>query len=195
MAITNTKNQHGLYHMTYDDVLIAGFGGQGVLLAGKLLAWAGMLDGLHVTWFPSYGAEMRGGTANCTVVMSKEEIGSPVVDSPHVLVAFNQASVDKFMARVKRGGLVILNSSLVIKEPSRAGVRVIRVPANDIAAELGDVRVANMVMLGAYIKATGNVGMVSVARALEQALPARRKGLAAMNMTALKRGGSEAGND
>ena len=181
--------------MIYNDVLIAGFGGQGVLLAGKLLAWAGMLEGLHVTWFPSYGAEMRGGTANCTVIMSDEDIGSPVVDSPGALVALNQASLDKFMARVKTGGVILFNSPLAGTGVSRAGVKIIKVPANEIAAELGDLKVANMVMLGAYLEATGVVKMKNVAKALEQVLPARRKSFTSMNMAALERGGIVVGND
>lgn len=177
----------------HNDVLIAGFGGQGVLLAGKLLAWAGMLEGRHVTWFPSYGAEMRGGTANCTVIISDEEIGSPVVDNPGALVALNQASADKFAAKVSRGGFIILNSSLVKKVVKRPGVKVIEVPANELAAGLGNARVVNMVMLGAYLKLSGAASIKNVAKAMDETLPARNKGLLPLNMAALAQGFSLAG--
>jgi len=181
--------------MIYNDVLIAGYGGQGVLLAGKLLAWAGMAQGLNVTWFPSYGAEIRGGTANCTVIMSDEEIGSPVVDSPGALIAMNQASADKFTGRIKKGGVILLNSSLAKVDVIRAGVRVIKIPANEIAEELGDVKVVNMVMLGAYIKAVATVSRKNVVKAVEAALPERRRSLLPMNIEALERGGSMVGDD
>jgi 2-oxoglutarate ferredoxin oxidoreductase subunit gamma len=177
-----------LCSLMYKDVLIAGFGGQGVLLAGKLLAWAGMRHGLHVTWFPSYGAEMRGGTANCTVIMSDQEIGSPVVDSPGTLLALNQASADKFASRVHRGGVVILNSSLVKTDMVRPGVRVVKVPANEIAERLGDLKVVNMVMLGAYLEAAGALGLEEAASALEELLPARHSRLVPMNIAALESG-------
>jgi len=174
--------------MTQTDVIIAGFGGQGVLLAGKLLAWAGMLDGLHVTWFPSYGAEMRGGTANCTVIISKEEIGSPVVDRPAALIAMNQASFDKFMPRVASGGVAVVNSSLARNTTPRRGVRLVHVPANDIARQLGDPRTLNIVMLGAYIKASGAIGLKGVIKALDEVLPERYKELIPINVEALKLG-------
>ena len=167
---------------------MAGFGGQGVLLAGKLLAWAGMLEGRHVTWFPSYGAEMRGGTANCTVIISEVEIGSPVVDSPKVLVAFNQASADKFAKSVGKGGLIILNSSLVKSEVKRPGVRVVRLPANEIAESLGEVKAVNMVMLGAYLRLSGAVDRKSVEKALDESIPARRKAMVPVNIAALTQG-------
>lgn len=179
--------------MRYNDVLIAGFGGQGVLLSGKLLAWAGMLDGLHVTWFPSYGAEMRGGTANCTVIMSGTEIGSPVVDRPSALIALNQESVDKFGPKLVRGGLIVLNSSLAREGFSRRGVKVVEVPANELASGLGNPRVANLVMLGAYLRASGPVDMNSVEKALHELLPERHKGLLSVNMAALELGYRQAG--
>jgi len=177
----------------YSDVVIAGFGGQGVLLSGKILAWAGMLKGMHVTWFPSYGAEMRGGTANCTVVMSDEEIGSPVVDRPGALIALNQESVDKFASRVAPGGIIVLNSSLARKDISRKGVTVVKVPANDLAEELGNPRVVNVVMLGAYIACSGAIDEKSVVKAVESVLPERHRGLLGVNVAALKRGMSLAG--
>jgi 2-oxoglutarate ferredoxin oxidoreductase subunit gamma len=174
--------------MIYKDVIIAGFGGQGVLLAGKLLAWAGMLEGRRVTWFPSYGAEIRGGTANCTVVISDEDIGSPVVDKPAALIALNQASADRFAVRVDRGGVILLNSSLVKKDIKLRGVKVLKLPANDIAGELGDLRIANMVMLGAYLKASGVLSLASVCKALDEVISARNKSVIPLNKAALERG-------
>src|SRR5512146_1905040 len=131
----------------YQDVIIAGFGGQGVLMAGKLLASAGMLEGKHVTWFPSYGAEIRGGTANCTVIISASEIGSPVVQHPAAMLIFNEASFVKFEKRIKEGGHLFLNSSLVQTPSNRHDIIRIEIRANDIAEDLGDSRIANMVML------------------------------------------------
>lgn len=137
--------------------VFAGFGGQGVILAGKLLAQAAANYGLQVTWLPSYGPEMRGGTANCTVVLSDESIGSPVVDNPAVLVAMNLPSLDRFEKTVASGGTIVVNSSLISRPVERNDVRVLSMPANDIALSLGNAQAANMVALGAVIKATGTV--------------------------------------
>jgi 2-oxoglutarate ferredoxin oxidoreductase subunit gamma len=137
--------------------VFAGFGGQGVILAGKLLAQAAANCGLQVTWLPSYGPEMRGGTANCTVVLSDESIGSPVVDNPTVLVAMNLPSLDRFEKTVASGGTIVVNSSLISRPVERNDVRVLSMPANDIALSLGNAQAANMVALGAVIKATGTV--------------------------------------
>jgi len=172
----------------YQDVMIAGFGGQGVLLAGKLLAYAGMLEGKRVTWFPSYGAEIRGGTANCTVIISSDEIGSPVVQSPIAMLIFNEASFKKFENRIKPGGQLFLNTSLVPDSSTRSDITRIELKANDIAGDLGDTRVANMVMLGAFIKKTNVVALESVLTALQQVLPARRYSMIPLNENALKRG-------
>ena len=137
--------------------VFAGFGGQGVILAGKILAQAGSDRGLQVTWLPSYGPEMRGGTANCTVVLSEEPIGSPVVDNPTALVAMNLPSLDKFEETVAESGTILINSSLITRPIQRSDVQVLRVPANDIAVSLGSSQAANMVALGAIIKATETV--------------------------------------
>jgi 2-oxoglutarate ferredoxin oxidoreductase subunit gamma len=134
--------------------VFAGFGGQGVILAGKLLAQAGADYGLHVTWLPSYGPEMRGGTANCTVVLSTEPIGSPVVDNPTALVAMNLPSLDRFESTVIDAGTIVVNSSLIARPIERNDVRGLSVPANDIALSLGNLRAANMVALGTLIRAT-----------------------------------------
>jgi 2-oxoglutarate ferredoxin oxidoreductase subunit gamma len=172
----------------HQDVMIAGFGGQGVLLTGKLLAYAGMIEGKHVTWFPSYGAEIRGGTANCTVIISSDEIGSPIVQNPSAMMIFNDASFKKFEKRIKPSGHLFLNTSLVHEPPSRSDITRIEIEANDIADGLGDIRVSNMVMLGAYLKKTGVVSLESVIAALQQALPARRQSLIPLNVSALQRG-------
>ncbi len=172
----------------YQDVIIAGFGGQGVLVAGKLLAYAGMLEGKHVTWFPSYGAEIRGGTANCTVIISSSDIGSPVVQNPSTMMIFNEASFQKFETRIRHGGLIFLNTSLVKAPFKRSDITHIKIPANDIAEELGDIRISNMVMLGAFLKKTGVVALDSVLAALKQVLPSRRHFLIPLNESALKRG-------
>jgi 2-oxoglutarate ferredoxin oxidoreductase subunit gamma len=172
----------------YQDVVIAGFGGQGVLLAGKLLAYAGMLEGRNVTWFPSYGAEIRGGTANCTVIISSEEIGSPVVQNPSSMLIFNEASFKKFEKRIRQNGQLFVNTSLVHEAPTREDLTRIEVRANDIAEALGDIRVSNMVMLGAFLKKTGVVTLESVLSALREVLPQRRHSLMPLNENALKRG-------
>jgi 2-oxoglutarate ferredoxin oxidoreductase subunit gamma len=139
--------------------VFAGFGGQGVILAGKLLAQAGADYELQVTWLPSYGPEMRGGTANCTVVVSDEPIGSPVVDNPTALVAMNLPSLNRFEKTVAEAGTIVVNSSLITQSPQRNDVHVLNVPANDIAVSLGNARAANMVALGAIVKATGVVSL------------------------------------
>lgn len=134
--------------------VFAGFGGQGVMLAGKLLAQAGVNYGLEVTWLPSYGPEMRGGTANCTVLLSDEPIGSPVVDHPTALVAMNLPSLDRFEKTVAAAGVIVVNSSLINRSIERNDVQVLSVPANDIAVSLGNPKVANVVTLGAVVKVT-----------------------------------------
>jgi 2-oxoglutarate ferredoxin oxidoreductase subunit gamma len=173
----------------YQDVMIAGFGGQGVLLVGKLLAHAGMLEGKRVTWFPSYGAEIRGGTANCTVIIADEEIGSPVIQQPSAMLILNEASFLKFEQRIRPEGLLFLNTSLVQRPSGRADVRRIDIRANDIAGDLGDIRIANMVMLGAFIKKTGVVALGSLLEALKAVLPTRRHSLLPLNERALRCGG------
>ncbi len=142
----------------YQDVIVAGFGGQGVMLIGTLLAYAAMEDGLNVTYMPVYGPEMRGGTANCTVVVSKDDIGSPIIHLPKSLIAMNRPSLDKFQPRVQDGGVVVVNSSLVdMALADTARVQAVGVPANEIADSLGNTKMANMVAIGAYAQLTGVV--------------------------------------
>ena len=141
------------------DVIMAGFGGQGILLIGKMLAYAGMREGMEVSWLPSYGPEMRGGTANCTVVISDKPVGSPVIRSPRAVVAMNLPSLEKFEPDVRKGGLLLINSSLINRGAQRDDLTVIEVPANEMASDLGNPRGANMVALGAYLGATDAVSM------------------------------------
>ncbi len=170
-------------------VVFAGFGGQGVLLAGKILARAGMEAGLAVTWLPSYGPEMRGGTANCTVVLSDEPIGSPIVERPDLVLAMNGPSLDRFEPRVARGGAVVINTSLVQRGLRRGDVGGILVAANDLARELGEPRVANMVALGAVVRALVVVPLERVKEAMEAELGAKARGnIVALNAQALDRG-------
>jgi 2-oxoglutarate ferredoxin oxidoreductase subunit gamma len=178
----------------YQDVMMAGFGGQGVLLAGKLLAYAAMIEGKQVTWFPSYGAEIRGGTANCTVIISTDEIGSPVVQNPSTMIIFNTASFKKFEKRIKPGGHLFLNTSLVHEQPTRSDLLRIDVAANDIADDLGDSRISNMVMLGAFIQKTCVVQNESVIAALKHVLPAKRHALIPLNVNGLQRGAEASQN-
>lgn len=160
-----------------ERIIISGFGGQGVMLIGRLLAYAGMIEGKKVAWMPSYGPEMRGGTANCTVLISTEEIGSPIVTHPKTLIAMNQPSLDKFESNVNENGLIILNDSLIKREVKRNGVNVIKIPADDIADKLGNSRAANMVILGAYVKKSRVVKLETIFKALEKALAGRNKKL------------------
>jgi len=171
-----------------ERIIISGFGGQGVMLMGRLLAYAGMIEGKKVAWMPSYGPEMRGGTANCTVLISTEEIGSPIISHPKVLIAMNQPSLDKFEPNVSEDGLIVLNNSLIEREVKRNDVNVIRIPADNIADKLGNSRAANMVVLGAYVKKSGIVKMDTIFKALEKALAGRNKKLLELNKEALKQG-------
>ncbi len=133
------------------EVVIAGFGGQGVLFAGQILAFAGMDSGKEVTWMPSYGPEMRGGTANCTVIIADEEIGSPLVRHPKAAIIMNLPSLDKYEPMVASGGFLIANASLVNREVTRADINSLFVPANEIAESIGNRRLANIVLLGALL--------------------------------------------
>ena len=170
------------------EIIISGFGGQGALFAGQVLAYAAMDAGQHVTWIPSYGPEMRGGTAHCTVIVSDEEIGSPLVRNPQAAIVMNMPSLDKYEALVAPGGCLIVNSSLTTRHPTRADVHVIEVPANEIAAELGTEKLANMALVGALLAATNALPLEAVENALAAYLPERRRELLAANRDALRRG-------
>lgn len=170
------------------SALIAGSGGQGILFLGKLLAHAAMLAGRNVTWFPSYGAEMRGGTANCTVIVSDDVIGSPTIRTPDILVALNEASMSRFEGRLKQGGLLIIDSSLVRTPSSRKDVRTVEIPATEIASGLGNPKSANMVILGALISADDVVGWETAGAALEEMTPEGRKNTLELNREAIEKG-------
>lgn len=169
-------------------IIISGFGGQGSLFAGQALAYAGMDAGLHVTWIPSYGPEMRGGTAHCTVILSDEPIGSPLVSRPDIAIVMNLPSMDKYEPLVLEGGVLVVNSSLVDRPAGRDDIRVAEVPANDIADELGDERLANMVLLGAMLAITNLLPLESIEQALAAHLPERHRKLLGPNRQALRRG-------
>jgi len=173
----------------YADVIIAGFGGQGVVLAGTLLAQAAMEHGLHVTFMPVYGPEMRGGTANCTVVISDEEIGSPIIKSPIGVIALNRPSLEKFQPSLQDGGVLVVNSSLIdpaLAETSR--VKAYFVPANDIAEKVGNTRMVNMVALGAYAKASGALPLERLIKSLSHVVPAHYSHMIPKNAEALQAG-------
>ena len=170
------------------EVIIAGFGGQGVLFAGQLLSYTAMDEGKEVTWFPSYGPEMRGGTANCTVVISDEEIGSPLVKNPTAVIAMNLPSLEKFEDLVEEDGVLVVNASMINREVTRKDIKVVSIPANDIAGELGSERAVNMVLLGALL---GNMDLLSieaVEKALKAHLPERHKKFLPLNIEALHKG-------
>jgi len=167
--------------------IFAGFGGQGVLSMGLNLAQAAMLEGKSVTYLPSYGAEVRGGTANCTIAISDEEIASPVASSPEFVVAMNQPSLVRFQNQIQSGGLFFINSSLVKAETSRGDIDIVSVPASSIAEGLGSPKSANMVMLGAFIKQSNLVSLSSLIEGLEDAFKGKQK-LVAVNEKALTAG-------
>lgn len=173
------------------EVLLAGFGGQGILFAGQLLAYAAMDAGFEVTWIPSYGPEMRGGTANCTVIIADEEIGSPTVRNPRAALVFNLPSFDKYEPLVQPGGILIANASLVNRSFSRQDINAVMVPANEIAEALGDKRLMNMVMLGALLEALPVLSFAAIEATLQAHLPERHKHLLPMNFQALQKGAEQ----
>ena len=170
------------------EIIISGFGGQGVLFAGQLLAYCALDNDKEVTWFPSYGPEMRGGTAHCTVIISDEEIGSPIVKNPSVAVVMNLPSLDKYETEVKEGGVLIVNSSLVDRSSQRTDIDILEIPANEIAEEIGMSRLANMIMVGAMTHLMPILPLKTVKKALEDHIPERHKKTLPMNFEAMDRG-------
>jgi len=170
------------------SIIIAGFGGQGVLFAGQLLAYAGMDNGLHVTWIPSYGPEMRGGTANCTVIVSDEPVGAPIVANPDVAVVLNLPSLEKYEPLVKPGGLLVVNSALVTQKVNRADIEVAYVPANDIAEALGSAKMMNMAALGALLARRPILTLDQLNQTLDDHLPARKAHLLEANKRVVQKG-------
>jgi 2-oxoglutarate ferredoxin oxidoreductase subunit gamma len=178
-------------------MIIAGFGGQGIILAGKLIAYAGMLEGLYVSHIPSYGAEMRGGTANCMVVVSDHEVASPLVPHPTTVIVMNQPSLEKFENMVQPGGHLFVNSSLIPVKPARGDISVHFVDANKLAQQAGSGRAANMVMVGAFAAVTGTVPLGKIKESLPEVVSKRNLKLNEINVKALDLGfslnGSSAG--
>ncbi len=170
------------------EILIAGFGGQGVLFAGQVLAYAAMDSGKEVTWIPSYGPEMRGGTANCTVIIADEEIGSPLVKNPPLAIVLNLPSFDKYEELLQPAGTLVVNRSMVDRGPKRNDITTLLVPCNELAEEIGDKRLLNMVATGALLTALPELSLKDVEAALEAHLPSRHKDLLPKNYEALRRG-------
>jgi 2-oxoglutarate ferredoxin oxidoreductase subunit gamma len=170
------------------SIIISGFGGQGALAIGKNLAEAGMTEGLHVTWAPSYGPEMRGGTANCSVVLSDEPIGSPVFNTSTELIALNEPSLAKFESGVLPGGTVFVNSNVISEKIHRDDLTAYYIPCNTIALEIGNEKVANMVMLGAYVAATGAVKPETIETMIQEMFAGAKAKFIPLNIEAFHRG-------
>lgn len=175
------------------EALFAGFGGQGVLSMGMTLSYAGVVEGKEVTWMPSYGPEMRGGTANCIVIVSDRRISSPIVTTFDTVVALNQPSVDKFERAVRPGGLLLYDSTNIINPPTRADISVLGIPASDEAVKMKNTRIMNMIVLGAVLERTHVVEVHSVMSALKKVLPERYHHLLPLNEQAIRRGMELAG--
>ncbi len=174
------------------EMILAGFGGQGILFAGKVLAYSGLMDGREVSWLPSYGPEMRGGTANCSVCISDEPIGSPLVTQPDYLIAMNGPSYKKFIDEVKPGGLVVVDSSIVEETCTRSDVTALALPASDLAGEAGLNGAANMVLIGRMLKETQLFSLETVQKAMEKCVPPKRAHLIEANMRAIHLGMEQA---
>lgn len=170
------------------EIIIAGFGGQGVLSMGKILAYSGVMQGLEVTWMPSYGPEMRGGTANVQVILSDDRISSPIVQDFDTVIALNQQSLDKFQERVKPGGILIYDPNGITTPPSRGDIKIYSIPATEASAKLGNTRVFNMIVLGALLKITPAVSFESAIKGLQKSLPERLHKTLPANEAAIKLG-------
>jgi 2-oxoglutarate ferredoxin oxidoreductase subunit gamma len=172
----------------YQGVIMAGFGGQGVVSGGILLAYSGMIDGKQVTFFPAYGAEMRGGTANCSVVISSEEVASPVVAYPDSILIMNEPSLAKFEPTLRSGGVLFLNTSLVDSRSKRTDVETVEIPANSIAEELGNIKCANMVMVGAFAQKTSAIAIDVLKKSVGKVYVRANEKILEMNRQAIQRG-------
>lgn len=170
------------------EIILAGFGGQGVMSIGKNLVEAGVAEDLEASWVPSYGPEMRGGTANCTVILSDERIGSPLVEKPTEIIVMNRPSLAKFVDDVVPGGTVFVNSSIVHDKVERTDVNVVYVPCDDIAKELGNPKVGNIVMLGAYVAATKVLKVETIENMIIEMFTGKKAKLVPLNIEALKQG-------
>jgi 2-oxoglutarate ferredoxin oxidoreductase subunit gamma len=172
----------------HEELIFAGFGGQGIMFVGQLLAYTALAEDKHVTWIPSYGPEMRGGTANCTVVISDDPIGSPVCRHPSIALVFNNPSLEKYEPMVMPGGVLVVNASMVVRSAERSDLDVIALPATAIASEMGEVRTTNLVMLGALLTRRPLVEMETIRHVLTEKLGTRKAHLLNTNLTALERG-------
>ncbi|MEG2086807.1 MAG: 2-oxoacid:acceptor oxidoreductase family protein [Angelakisella sp.] len=170
------------------NFVFAGFGGQGILFAGKVTAYTGMVDNREVSWLPSYGPEMRGGTANCSVCLSATPIGSPLVLSPNALVVMNGPSYDKFIDTVEPGGVVIIDSTLIEQTTLRTDITALYLPATKLAKDAGIPKLANLIMLGALVKATGFTTQASLEQAIQKCVPAKKPELLELNLKAIELG-------
>ena len=174
--------------MADHEIVIAGFGGQGLLFAGKVLAHAGLLEGRELSWLPSYGPEMRGGTANCNVILSDSPVGSPIVQHPNVLIVMNAPSLDKYESEVAPGGKIFLDSTLITRKVERSDVDVYYVPATRMAADMGMPGLANMVLLGTVLRETQCVKEETLEEALHHVIPTRKANLFDANKSAVEAG-------
>ncbi len=170
------------------QILIAGFGGQGILFSGKFLAYEGLLENKEVSWLPSYGPEMRGGTANCSIIISDTQIGSPIVTNPDILIAMNGPSLDKYESSTTKGGCILLDSSLIDKKVERTDVEVGYIPASKLASDNGLSGLANMIMIGYMIKKTNIIPFENVEKTMKKVVPAKKAELFDLNMKAVELG-------
>jgi 2-oxoglutarate ferredoxin oxidoreductase subunit gamma len=170
------------------ELLIAGFGGQGVLSMGMTLAYAGMVEGKEISWMPSYGPEMRGGTANCIVIVSDKKISSPIITTFDTVIALNQPSLDKFEKAVKPGGMLIYESTNIINPPTRTDIEIVPIAASAEASKMNNLKIMNMIVLGAFLQRSEVAGIESVMHALKEVLPERYHHLLPLNQQALARG-------
>ena len=175
--------------MAEEKIIMAGFGGQGVMSMGQLLTYAGMIEDKNVSWLPSYGPEMRGGTANCAVIVSDKQVGSPIItNDATAAIVMNLPSMDKFEADVRKDGMLLVNSSLIEKKATRDDLKVYYIKANEIANDLGNAKVANMVLLGAYLEITKIVKVESIIEALKKVFGPAKEHLVPLNKDALEKG-------
>lgn len=171
------------------DLFLSGFGGQGILMGGQLLAYAGMLEGFNVSYFPAYGVEKRGGAASCTVILGDGEIGSPVVGRPGSVMLLDEASFERYFSRVRPEGFCLVNRNLVAGDRlQRSDLRILELPANDLALECGDQRLVTMVAIGALVGATGLLPMQRLQQALGEVIPERNRRFLPLNQQAIERG-------
>ena len=176
--------------MNTKNIIHSGFGGQGILFAGKFLAYKGMLEEKEVSWLPSYGPEMRGGTASCSVIVSDEKVGSPIITTPNVLIAMNLPSLDKFESTVEKGGIIICDSTLIERKVMRDDVTTYYVPATKLASDNGFPTLANMIIVGKLLNILGEDGAEDIDAVLKKIIPAKRAAMAESNLKALQIGAS-----